>query len=289
MDIPIAANVLGTIGAVCWSVQLIPQIVINYRRHNTIGLQRSMMLLWACAGVPLGAYNIVSDFNIALRIQPQILTVLSLITWIQCYHYDDKWSPLRCCAFVGVIGILFGGVETALVFALKEGVRKNTHWPLVLMGVLSTVLLSAGVLRHYYDIYVERTVRGISFLFVGIDAAGDVFSLVSIFFQLKLDILGIVIYSTEFVLWCGVFACGGYFNLLPWLRKKSGGRSSRSEIPPYMENQAGPAPSEGMSHDVSSEQIPTSTSVFRTPSSVTSLRSSRGSATSGNFRDDSIS
>jgi hypothetical protein len=48
------------------------------------------------------------------------------------------------------------------------------------MGVFSTVLLSAGVLRHYWDIYVHRTVRGISFIFVGIDAAGDVFSLVSV-------------------------------------------------------------------------------------------------------------
>jgi hypothetical protein len=48
------------------------------------------------------------------------------------------------------------------------------------MGVVSTVLLSAGVLRHYYDIYTHRTVRGISFIFVGIDAAGDVFSLISV-------------------------------------------------------------------------------------------------------------
>jgi hypothetical protein len=48
-----------------------------------------MMFLWACAGVPLGAYNISSNFNIALQIQPQILTVLSLITWGQCFHYDD--------------------------------------------------------------------------------------------------------------------------------------------------------------------------------------------------------
>jgi hypothetical protein len=48
-----------------------------------------MMLLWACAGVLLGAYNITEHFNIALQVQPQILTVLSLITWIQCYYYDD--------------------------------------------------------------------------------------------------------------------------------------------------------------------------------------------------------
>ena len=45
------------------------------------------MLLWAAAGVPLGVYNIVEEFNIALRIQPQILTTLSLLTWAQCLYY----------------------------------------------------------------------------------------------------------------------------------------------------------------------------------------------------------
>ena len=67
--------------------KLLPQIIINYRRHDTEGLQASMMLLWAAAGVPLGVYNIVEDFNVALRIQPQILTILSLITWAQCLYY----------------------------------------------------------------------------------------------------------------------------------------------------------------------------------------------------------
>lgn len=47
-----------------------------------------MMMLWAWAGIPLGAYNIVKNFNVALQVQPQILTVLSLVTWIQCYHYQ---------------------------------------------------------------------------------------------------------------------------------------------------------------------------------------------------------
>ena len=47
-----------------------------------------MMMLWAWAGVPLGVYNIIEEFNIALRIQPQILTVLSLVTWIQCFYYE---------------------------------------------------------------------------------------------------------------------------------------------------------------------------------------------------------
>lgn len=53
------------------------------------------MMLWAWAGVPLGVYNIVKDFNIALRIQPQILTLLSLVTWIQCYYYEKVILPRR--------------------------------------------------------------------------------------------------------------------------------------------------------------------------------------------------
>lgn len=53
-----------------------------------------MMLLWALAGIPLGAYNTAENFNVALKIQPQILTVLSLITWIQCFYYSSVIPPL---------------------------------------------------------------------------------------------------------------------------------------------------------------------------------------------------
>lgn len=48
------------------------------------------------------------------------------------------------------------------------------------MAVLSALGLALGVLRHYYDIYKHRTVRGISWAFVGLDAAGDLTSLLAI-------------------------------------------------------------------------------------------------------------
>ncbi|KAI6768695.1 hypothetical protein HG531_010884 [Fusarium graminearum] len=207
MDVPVAANILGTLGAVCWSIQLIPQIIVNYRRHNATGLQPSMMMLWAWAGVPLGVYNIVKEFNVALRIQPQILTLLSLVTWIQCYYYERKWSVSRSLFVVVPVAIIMGVIQASLIIALRIAKSKDLEWPLILMASLSAALLAAGVLTHYWDIWTHRTVRGISFLFVAIDAAGDVFSLASVFFQPELDVLGIVIYATEFVLWCGVFAC----------------------------------------------------------------------------------
>ncbi len=226
MDVPVAANVLGVAGAVCWSVQvgierkivthvhslhkLIPQIIINYRRHDTTGLQPTMMLLWACAGVPLGVYNIVEDFNIALRIQPQILTFLSLLTWMQCKYYGSRWPWPKTISIAAPIAASMGGIEYGLIYALRSGRQHAVEWPIALMAVLSACFLCAGVLRHYWDIYKERTVRGISFLFVGIDAMGDLTSLISVLFQPSLDVLGMIIYGSELVLWLGVFACGGY-------------------------------------------------------------------------------
>jgi uncharacterized membrane protein (UPF0136 family) len=76
--------------------------------------------------------------------------------------------------------LILGAIEVGLVFALRAAKHRGLEWPLILMAVLSACLLAAGVLRHYWDIYVHRTVRGISFIFVGIDAAGDLFSLVSV-------------------------------------------------------------------------------------------------------------
>ena len=153
------------------------------------------------------------------------------------------------------------GIQAALIVGLRILKNRHVEWPMTLMAVLSAVLLGAGVLRHYWDIWVHRTVRGISFLFVGIDAAGDVFSLVSILCQPTLDILGIVIYATEFVLWCGIFLCGGYYNFIPWMRKWLAKRSTGDQ-PSSSSGSGGPTATGIALHDT-----PSSTSVFRTASS----------------------
>ncbi|CAK4031758.1 PQ loop repeat [Lecanosticta acicola] len=266
MDNSALANVFATFGAVCWSIQLIPQIVINWRRHNATGLQPTMMMFWAWAGVPLGVYNIVSGFSIALRIQPQILTVLSLITWIQCYYYEKAWSVPRSLVVVLPLAIMMAGIELALVLALRIATSRGVHWPVILMAALSALFLALGVLRHYWDIYVHRTVRGISFLFVGLDALGDLTSIISLLFQPRLDIAGLTIYSVEFALWLGIFACGGYYNLLPWLKRQYiSHRRRETASAPEIVVQRGNA--------IAMHVGTSSTSVFRTASADNELRS----------------
>lgn len=141
---------------------------------------------------------------------------------------------------------------------------------MILMAVLAALFLALGVLRHYVDIWQHRTVRGISFLFVGLDAMGDLTSLLSLIFQPKLDVLGMVIYGLELTLWLGIFACGGYFNLLPLVRERLETRRSTA----LCRQQLDPTRSEAVQHQVAMHDLPSSTSVFRTVSSDhTSLRS----------------
>ena len=150
------------------------------------------MMLWAWAGVPLGVYTIVEQFNVALQIQPQMLAFLSLVTWIQCYYYEHKWGVPKALAVVLPIGCAMAGIEIGLIFALRKGKQRGVEWPVTLMAVLAAVFLALGVLRHYWDIYQHRTVRGISFFFVGLDAMGDLTSILSVLFQPSLDVLGLV-------------------------------------------------------------------------------------------------
>lgn len=75
-----------------------------------------MMMLWAIAGAPLAVYNVVENFNIALQIQPQILTSLSFITWTQCRYYS---SVSVVC--VGQLLPVISESSKWLFFAHKKG------------------------------------------------------------------------------------------------------------------------------------------------------------------------
>lgn len=254
-DNPVISNVFGTLGAVCWSVQLLPQIVLNYRRRSADGLSSGFMLFWAAAGIPLGVYNILNDFNIALQVQPQILTSLSLVTWGQCYLYERKWPWTKVITAVLCLACVMGGVEVALYFAVQVAAQRSINWPLTLMAVLAAVFLGLGVLEQYLAIWKHRNVDGISFLFCGIDALGDVTSIISVAFEPSISILGFVMYGTEFVLWCGIFACGFWFKWVPWLKRQ---RKASPRSP-----SRGPYACSSNAVELASNRSQASTSVFR--------------------------
>jgi hypothetical protein len=182
-------------------------------------------LSWAIAGVPLGVYNIADEFNIALQVQPNILIFLSLWTWSQCNYYGKKWSRKTIALSFISIAVALGGVETGLVFALRVARRRGHDWASTLMAVIAAVLLAGGVLRHYIDMIRTRSDAGISLRFAILDASGDLASILSVIFQPKLKVLGLVIYGSELAIWIGLMAIVVFFRT----RDRRGGGGVDSE------------------------------------------------------------
>ncbi|TFK51874.1 hypothetical protein OE88DRAFT_1807782 [Heliocybe sulcata] len=191
----VAENVLGTMGTVCWTAQLIPQIWKTWRSKDTEGLSHWLVLLWTCSSAFLGVYVIVQDLNIPLILQPQLFGAFSLISWSQCQYYGSK-RPLKTCILLGIsIALVLGGFEAGMVFAVRPSYNAGNMRPVQFFGVFSAVVISAGLFPQYYEIYKHREVIGISVMFMLIDLLGGVFSDLSLVFKPKFDVVAGVTYS----------------------------------------------------------------------------------------------
>lgn len=205
-SVPPAADVLGTIGTICWCVQVIPQIWRNYRCKNTDGLPGVMLMLWASCAVPFGVYAIVQNFSISLQLQPQCFGGLTLITWGQTLYYHRKWSAWTATMTTIGMAVLFAGTEAVLIVTLRIPYYKGVEWPMMLMAITASVMQSVGLLLPYWELAKRNgRVIGIDFWFLTIDYAGAFFSLMALVAQHTFDVLGSTMYTVCMALETGIF------------------------------------------------------------------------------------
>ncbi|CAO1596907.1 hypothetical protein XANCAGTX0491_000734 [Xanthoria calcicola] len=229
-EIPIAANVLGTIGTVFWCIQLIPQIWYNWRQKKTDGLPGLMMFLWAASAVPFGVYAIVQKFNIPIQVQPQAFGILALTSWAQVLIYNNAWRVWTASLLAAGIGAIFGGIQVLLVLTLRGPYSRGVDWPMTLIGVISAVLLAAGLIPPYFEIAKRNgRVVGINFVFLSIDWLGAFFSLMALVAQRTFDVLGGVQYLVILLLEAGIFTSHLFFLL----RTRSLRRRAKESSTPF--------------------------------------------------------
>ncbi|KAI2622445.1 PQ loop repeat-domain-containing protein [Hypoxylon sp. NC1633] len=205
-DIPVAANVLGTIGTIFWCVQTIPQIWTNWRTKKTEGLPGSMMYLWALCGVPFGAYNIVQCFNYPLQVQPQVFMALCLVNWCQILLYGSQWVLWKVVGIGLVNAVTFAGVEATLIITLQPAYNSGNSTGVFIVGIIANILLAVGLLPPYGEIWKRRgRVLGINFLFLFMDWLGAFFSLLSLAAQKDFDVTGGAMYIVCLLLESGIF------------------------------------------------------------------------------------
>ncbi|KAH5581255.1 hypothetical protein HBI24_136210 [Parastagonospora nodorum] len=200
-SIPVAANVLGTLGTVCWCVQLAPQIWRNYRTKSTEGLPAAMMLIWSISGVPFGVYATAQRFNIPLIIQPQCFCALCGVSWAQCLIYGRKWWTWTATSLLLFLFAIFAAVEAGLILAIRPAYAKGIEWPVLLIGIVAFVSLISGYLPVPLELIKRRgRVVGIDFIFLTIDWLGAFFSLLALVAQNEFDVL----FGTLYALCCTI-------------------------------------------------------------------------------------
>lgn len=206
-SIPLAANVLGTIGTVCWCVQIIPQIWHNWQRKSTDGLPGVMLMLWASCGVPFGVYAIVQNFNLALQLQPQCFAALTLICWGQTLYYHNKWRIWTATIVTVLIAVGFAVTELVLILTLRGPYARGIEWPMMMVAIIASVILAVGLIPPYFELAKRNgRVVGINFVFLTVDWFGAFFSLMALVAQNTFDVLGGSLYIVCMFLEIGIFA-----------------------------------------------------------------------------------
>ncbi|KAJ7983031.1 PQ loop repeat-domain-containing protein [Mycena polygramma] len=193
----VAENVLGTLGTICWTAQLVPQVWKSYREKSTQGLSEWLVLCWGVSGGFFGVYAIIQNLNIPLIVQPQLFGLLCLISWGQCQYYSST-RPKYASFIVSVAAILIlGGFEAGMVFAIRPSMNDRA---IQFFGIFSSVLLSLGLVTQYYEIYQRREVVGLSITFMTVDFLGGVFSDLSLAFKPKFDAIAAITYTLVIVM-----------------------------------------------------------------------------------------
>lgn len=183
----IAENVFGTIGTVCWCIQLIPQAYKSWREKSTFGLSPWLMLIWASASLPLGVYNIAQNVNIPLILQPQLFGILAAVCWAQCLHYEYRLSVPRSIITFCVFLVTLAGLQVGFVYAVWHALAENDSRPLEFFGVMTALLVFFGLMPQFYEIWRLKEVSGISTSFMIIDGLGGLFSALSLVFKESID------------------------------------------------------------------------------------------------------
>jgi len=166
-----------------------------------------MLFIWAVCAVPFGAYSIAQNFNIPIQIQPQCFGTFCLMSWSQTLIYHNKWPVWKATTLGTCLWVAFGGAEAALILTLRPLYDRGISFPMIILGVIASVLLAAGLIPPYIEIWKRRgRVIGINWIFLTIDWSGAFFSLMALVAQNTFDILGGVLYILCVILEGGIFA-----------------------------------------------------------------------------------
>lgn len=209
------ANVLATIGTVCWCVQLIPQIYHNYRRKNTEGFPEVMVIFWCLCAPFFAVFVVVEDASIPIMLQPHLFGFFCTVVYVQVMYYPPISRPKKQIILRTGLFVLFQiCLEVGCIIPLRKVYQRGTTWPTLIFGIIASILIAFGLIPPYFELWKrDGRVVGINFLFLLVDLSGAVFSLASLAVDpADLDTMGLVLYTI-----CATLEVGIFISQFVWL------------------------------------------------------------------------
>ncbi|KAF9992108.1 hypothetical protein BGZ79_003496 [Entomortierella chlamydospora] len=212
----ILENVFGMLGIVFWSLQLLPQVIENYKKKSTEGLSYSMFFIWILAALGFGSYAVAENLSIPIIVQPQIFGMLTALCFLQCLYYGKRtrWSLRNTVIFGILLFVAMAGIQVGAIYATKYDEDNHVKGTTIAAGVLPIVFVVLGFMPQYADIYKDKSVVGVSMAFIAGDAMGAIFSIISLCFRDTLDILATLTYVMVLICDLAVFGFFLYYNKL---------------------------------------------------------------------------
>ncbi|KAK5579911.1 hypothetical protein RB653_009600 [Dictyostelium firmibasis] len=228
MENKILSNLFGIVGTVLWSVQLIPQIHLNYKRKSTKGVSPTCFGCWYACGVILGTNLVFNREPPALVVQISCFSLFSLVIVMQHLFYQKKYNLKRLLFTIGLC-VLVTVATIISIYSILNAKRSNSFALQLILTIIATGLMAVGFFPQILEVYQEKV--GLSMIFIVMDFFGGVFSILSLVFHVPFDYMSFSTYVVVPVCQAIIFALVMRINLKSYRENGSNSRVGSPFLP----------------------------------------------------------
>jgi len=186
MENKVLSNLFGILGTIIWSIQLIPQIHLNYKMKSTKGVSPLCFSSWYLCGVVLATYLVFMKSPPALVIQISCFSVFCLVIIFQYLFYEKSYKITKLLFVIGLVTLLSFLISIGIYMIMKSYKSREIVIEIV-CTVISASLMAIGFFPQMFVIYKSKSTVGLSKIFVFMDFLGGVFSIMSLAFHIPFD------------------------------------------------------------------------------------------------------
>mmetsp|Transcript_4417 Transcript_4417/g.12005 ORF Transcript_4417/g.12005 Transcript_4417/m.12005 type:complete len:276 (-) Transcript_4417:28-855(-) len=176
----------GFVGALCFTLMLVPQILLNYRKQSTEGLSLSLVGIWHFAQLLMTAFYLIQPVPPpAVLVSMASFLLASSILEGQAAAYRPAMDGAASSRRTGVLVSVCSAMVAVSLLATALLVRLLLALPaagVYLVGdVLASALLALGFLPQYYEFLASWCIDGYSFGVTAFDVVGSIGNTITLF------------------------------------------------------------------------------------------------------------